>query len=162
MNNGNTWKLIEKDLTGNAYSWAVPTPWKNKKKCRIKVIGYDAAGKKVGADKSDSVFIIEVVRLTTPNGGETLTPGGTCTITWTTNETKKDVSKVKLFYTKNNGRTWKKIESLSSNTGSYDWIAPDVNKTKTKCRVKVILKAANGKCVGKDISDDKFSIEPAG
>jgi len=127
----------------------------------VKVIGYDFSEKKVGADRSDWPFTIEVVKLTWPNGGETLTPGDMPTITWKTNETKRDVTKVKLLYTKNGGNTWNKIDTLDGNPGSYDgWTVPDVLKTKSKCKVKVVLKDARGNTVGKDTSDGYFTIQP--
>jgi len=160
-NNGKKWIPIDSGITDRSYDWTVPTPPKNKTKCLVKVIGYDASDKKVGADKSDSTFTIEGLRVTSPNGGETLTGGGLHTITWQTNGTKKPVEKVVLKYTKNGGTKWKKIDTLTENTGSYDWTVPDVPKTKSKCLVKVLLKDANGKTVGSDMSDGYFTIEPA-
>jgi beta propeller repeat protein len=142
MNNGKTWTR------------------KNKTKCLVKVIGYNASGKKVGADKSDAPFTIEVVKLTSPNGGETLTPDDMPTITWTTHETKRPVVQVKLLYTKNGGKKWEHIDALAENTGSYDWTVPDVLKTKGRCRVKVVLKDAKANSVGSDMSDRDFTIEP--
>jgi hypothetical protein len=127
------------------YDWTVPTPIKNKMKCLVKVIRYDDSDKKVGADKSDSTFTIDVVKVTSPDGGETLTGGGLHTITWQTNVTKKPVEKVVLSYTKNGGRKWKKIETIvGSNPGTYAWTVPVVTKIKSKCKVKVVLKDAKG------------------
>jgi len=161
MNNGKKWKPIGSEIADTSHAWPVPIPPKNKTKCLVKVIGYDAAGQKVGADSSDWPFTIEVVKVTWPNGGETLTSGDIPTITWTTYETKKDVARVILKYTKNGGKKWKKIETLAENTGTYDWTVPDVPKTKTKCSVKVMLKDAKGNTVGSDTSDGYFTIEPA-
>jgi C1A family cysteine protease len=97
LNNGTTWNLIKRGIIDKSFNWAVPTPWGNRRKCLLKVIGYDASGMKLSADKSDAPFKIEVVKLTSPNGG-TLT-SGKYSITWTTNQTKKEVAKVKLYYT---------------------------------------------------------------
>jgi len=160
MDNGTTWKPIVSGITEKSYGWEVPTLRKNKTKCLVKVIGYDGSEKKVGADRSDWPFTIEVVKLTSPNGGETLTPGDIPTITWTTYETKKDVARVILKYTKNGGKRWKKMETLAENTGTYDWTVPDVPNTKSKCLVKVVLKDAKGNTVGSDTSDGYFTIEP--
>jgi hypothetical protein len=160
-NNGRTWKPIASEIADTSYEWTVPIPPENKKRCLVKVIGYDGSDQKVGADKSDSTFTIEVVKVTWPNGGETLTSGDIPTITWTTHETKKDVARVILKYTENGGRTWNKIATLDGNTGSYDeWTVPDVPKTKNKCKVKVVLKDAKGNKVGSDTSDGYFTIEP--
>jgi hypothetical protein len=160
LNNGGTWKPIEGGITDTSYDWRVPTPPEDKPKCLVKVIGYDGWGEKVGVDKSDAPFTIAVVEVTSPNGGEVLISGDPHTITWTTNETKEPVTKVVLKYTKNGGKRWKKIETLTENTGSYDWTVPDVPKTKSKCLVKVVLKDAKGNTVGSDTSDGYFTIQP--
>jgi len=160
MNNGKAWKLIYSGITSTSYSWPVPTPPKNETRCLVKVIGYDASGKKVGADNSDSAFTIEVLTVTSPNGGETLTSGDPYTLTWTTRGTKRPVAKVKLKYTKNGGEEWIPIHTFKGeNPGTYDW-TPDVPKTKSKCMVKVVLKDAGGNTVGSDTSDGYFTIQP--
>jgi len=161
MDNGKTWKPLASEMADTSYDWAVPTPPKNKTKCLVKVIGYNASGKKVAAGSSDAPFTIEVLTVTSPNGGEICTSGDPYTITWTTNGTKKPVEKVVLKYTKNGGKKWKKIEALTENTGTYEWTVPDVPKTKSKCLVKVVLKDAKGNTVGSDTSDSSFTIEPA-
>jgi len=162
MDNGKTWKLIHSGIADTRYDWTVPIPSKNKTKCRVKVIGYNASGEKLGADSSDWPFTIEVLRVISPNGGETLISGNLRPIIWTTNEAKKDVASVILKYTKNGGRTWNKITTLDGNQGSYgDWTVPNVLKPKSKCLVKVVLKDANGNTVGSDTSDGYFTIEPA-
>jgi hypothetical protein len=162
---GTTWKLIEEALIGNpgTYEWnPVPTPAKNLKNCLVKVKALDASGNKVAVDKSDATFTIAVLEVTSPNGGETLTSGDTHTITWTTNETKAEVAKVKLLYTKNGGETWIKIDTLTEgDPETYEWLVPSVNNVKTECRVKVELKDAEGNSLGKDKSDNVFTIEPA-
>jgi len=134
---------------------------RNNKRCLMKVIGYDAHEGKVGADGSDTPFTISVVTVMRPNGGETLTSGSTYRIEWEPYGTKKPVARVKLLYTKNGGRTWNRIQALEGDPGFWDWTVPDVPKTKTKCKVKVVLKDANGKTVGSDTSDSDFIIEPS-
>ncbi len=160
LNNGLTWTLIADNVVSTSYDWAVPPAQGNKKKCRLKVIGYDSFGIKVGSDKSHAPFMIEVVKLTSPDGGETLKSGDLHTIEWTTNATMSPVASVKLLYTLNGGR-WKKIpEAITGNPGSYLWTVPNVKKEKTKCKVKVILKDSSGKKVGVDVSDNYFTIQP--
>jgi hypothetical protein len=160
MDNGKQWIPIDSGITDTSYDWTVPTPPKNKTKCLVKVIGYNASGKKVGADSSDAPFTIEVLTVTAPSGGETCTSGDPYTVTWTTNGTKKPVEKVVLKYTQNGGKKWKKIDRLAEDTGTYEWTVPGVPKAKGKCLVKVVLKDANGKTVGSDTSDGYFTIEP--
>jgi len=160
MDNGMTWSTIASNITGNSYDWNVPIPWNNKRKCFIKVIAFNASNVKIGADSSDGPFTIEVIKLNTPNGGETLTSGSTYNITWATNSTKKPVSKVILSYTLDGGVTWKAIPAITGNPGTYSWTVPTVSTSKTKCKVKVVLKDSAGNTIGSDVSDAFFTISP--
>jgi len=89
----------------------------------------------VGSDKSGSPFTIEVVKLTSPDGGENWTSGSEKSITWEMHGTKSDVAQVKLFYTKDGGTTWVSIEALDGNPKEHLWTVPTVKKKKTKCKV---------------------------
>jgi hypothetical protein len=155
--NGTDWAAI-KTVTGlRCTRWVVPVVTKNEKQCRVKVIAYDSNNLKVGEDTSDKPFTIEVVRVMSPNGGETLTSGRTWTIRWVTNKTINPVAKTVLQYT-TNGTTWTRIKILTGNPGSYNWTVPSVSST--KCKVKVILKDADGTKVGTDVSNKNFTIQP--
>ncbi len=162
FDNGLTWQSVTPGfVTGTSYYWS-PIPPNNKKQCLIKVVGYNASNVQVGSDKSNSKFMIEVVTLTSPNGGgDPLISGTTHTITWDTNSTIRPVASVKLYYTTDGGTTWKEIDPTASktNTGAYDWTVPTVTTTKTKCKVKVVLKDAVGITVGSDTSDANFTIQ---
>jgi hypothetical protein len=172
VDNGVTWVKMTPDFVSEkSYPWTVPSLTANKKSCRVKVVGYKNNGLLVGSDKSDTSFSIEVVKLTYPNGTETLYSGDPVTLIWTVNVTKKPVASVKLYYTKNNGITWIPIETLKPITttpnsfivpvwpsGDYGWTVPDVPGPKTKCKVKVVLKSATGATLGSDVSDAVFTI----
>jgi hypothetical protein len=159
---GMTWQTIGADITTTSTIWNVPLLMKNKTDCFVKIIGYDASNKKVGSDESDGPFAIEVMKVTSPNGGELLISGGTTDITWQTNQTKRPVTKVKLFYTLNGGTEWKLINNLSENLGIYsNWVVPNVAKGKGKCKVKVVLKDASGNVMASDTSDGYLTISPA-
>jgi hypothetical protein len=162
MDNGLTWISMTTDfIAGTSYDWSAPTPSRNKKNaCLVKVIGYDASGAKVGADKSSAPFTIEVVKLISPNGGDILTSGIQHTITWATNATVEPVAAVELYYTVNGGTTWKLIPAtITGNPGNYSW-TPTVSQKKISCKVKVVLKDMNGNTVGSDVSDSYFTIQP--
>jgi hypothetical protein len=161
LDNGATWKLIEKGITGSNKTWVVPPITKNSKKCLVKVIGYDNKGTKIGADKSDGLFMIEVLKLTYPDGGESFLPGSDITITWTTHVTIWPVDQVILSYSLDNGVTWKKFANQPpDNSGSYQVTLPTPTKAKSKCKVKVVLKDDKGRKVGSDTSDGVFTISP--
>jgi hypothetical protein len=157
-------------LPGNpgSYDWTVPTVVGNKRQCKIRVELIDADGNVLGRDASNEYFTIEVVKLTSPNGGAgvTYTSGYyPLPITWTTNATRRDVARVRLFYTKDGGASWTKIVTLPEipgdpvNPGSYDWTVPTVVIDRTKCKVKVELRDATGNVLGQDVSDDYFTIQ---
>jgi len=166
LNGGATW-LPAKDAGGSvigSFNWAVPTPKKNKTKALVKVIGYNGAAK-VDVDKSDAVFTIETVTITSPTTTDTLTGGGSFPITWTTNGITVD--SFVLFYSTNNGLTWKRISKSapgSGNPGTYTWDntserpIPSPAVPKPKSMIRLILKDNTGATVGIDASD-KFWIQ---
>jgi hypothetical protein len=159
LDNGATWKTIEKNFSGNAFQWFVPYQAANKTKCRVKVTAFDSKGVKVGADQSASPFTIEVLRLISPNGDETWDLPGPYTIEWVTHGTKSLVNTVQLLYTIDGGVTWKKVTTpLAGNPGTYSWTLPSVPADKTKCKVKVVLKDAGGNKLASDVSDGFFTI----
>ena len=82
INNGSTWRSIASNVTGSSHIWQVPALTNSQKKCRVRVIGFDSRGVKVGEDRSDSTFTILGVRVTAPTVGATLTSGSTGSITW--------------------------------------------------------------------------------
>lgn len=161
LNNGFTWTYITKGQTGTNFIWTVPILPKNSK-ALIRVIGRDSSNKVLGSDKSNSPFLIEVVKLLTPNGGEVFTSGEipSTGITWNTNATVSPVSSVKLFISFNNGFTWKLIATISGNPGTYAWTVPTVNRVFKTCKVRVVLINAQNRNVGIDVSDRIFTINP--
>ena len=160
MDKGTTWTSIAKGVTDTPYPWTTPEPKGNKTACLVRVVGRTDADAKVGEDKSDSTFTLEVVKLLAPNGGEPWGAGTTQRIEWKTNGTLSDVAKVKLLYTLDGGVTWKPITPapLDGDPLFYDWLLPSPPATKTKCKVKVILLDANNKSLGSDLSDKFFTI----
>jgi hypothetical protein len=157
LNNGLTWKQFAWDVTGTSYPWNVPVLPNNKSTCLIGIEDY-YNNKKMSEDISSAPFAINVVELTSPNGGDLVTSGGTWPITWTTNGTTTLVDSVKLTYTLDNGLTWKPIMTLPGDPQSHVWNVPTVKADKTKCKVKVVLRDGAGKTVGSDMSDYTFTI----
>jgi hypothetical protein len=162
VDGGATWKMIKDDLTGTrSYDWDVPTPVKNKRNCLLKVTGFDEGKRKLAADTSDAAFKIEVITLTSPNGGEMMTPGDAVAVAWQTHGNPMDVAKTKVLFTKDGGTTWSTIFADSGNPEGFVWEVPPVNKLRKKCKLRVILKDSHGSTVAADSSDDFFEIRPA-
>jgi len=156
--NQTTWNYIKGVGNVRQTLWTIPAQDGRKPKSFIKVDGLNSSGKKVGEDVSDKAFIIEVLKLTSPNGGETLKIGNTYTITWETYSLTKTVAKVILQYSTDGGSSWKGIKSfVGSNPGSFNWKVP--NTPSTNCKVRVTLKDANGVTIAQDVSDGVFTIE---
>ena len=164
MNNGATWSPINKEpVTGSNYEWTVPIPLINQEHCRLKVVAYNVLDGKLGSDISEACFAIELLKVTYPDSTEILVSGSSVTITWTLNATKRPVTKTILYYTKDVGMTWSVIKTFNGDPDSkvFEWILPTVSKPKPKCKIKVVLKDANGNNLGSDISDAYFSIKPS-
>lgn len=166
--NGVTWLPVARGVADRSIAWRVPQPVTSKKKCFVKVIGYDQTSLRIGADKSDVPFSIEVVRLTAPSDpGISMKFGDTYDISWITNMTVRPVETVALSYAKNATAgpftTWKQIATFKAgdNPGTYPWAVPSLLSTKTKCKVKVVLKDAGGHMIGVDVSDNFFTISAA-
>jgi len=158
-----TWRSAKEGyIIGTSTTSPVPLLPKNAKRCFIKVTAYDKDDKKIGTDKSDGPFTIEVIRLTYPNGGETLTSGDEVTVKWTTHAPIRPVETVQLFYTLDGGGTWKQMKGspVPGNPQSFLWEVPTLSKDKNKCKVRVVLRDREGKSVGSDGSDSFFKIEP--
>ena len=158
IDNGITWANIATNMTGTSYNWGAPVPKNNRKRCLLKVRGYNASGIETGEDRSDSTFIIAVVEVMSPNGGENLKTGSIYTIRWATNVTNAPIANVRLLVTEDGGSTWNLIDTLTGNPGSYDWTVPNVSSN--NCRVKIILRDASSRIVGSDLSNGYFTIQP--
>ena len=134
---------------------------KNTATYRTKVVGYRGTTK-IGTDKSDKPSTIEVLKLDYPSEDNLVFwSEQDVTIRWTTHVTINPVNQARLFYSLDNGVTWKPFLSqppLGSDPESYTVKLPKVTTNKTKCKVKVVLKDGNGKTVGSDVSDRVFTI----
>ena len=144
-------------FTGTSLDWAVPTLTKNKATCLIRIKAYNDKGIRIGTDKSNAPFTIEVLTITDPQNKSTCTSGQPCTITWE-KAPAVDAQTGRLFCSIDGGLTWKLItNTLTGSDMSCDW-TPTVKTTKTNCKVKLIYKDGTGKIVGTVTSGGKFSI----
>ena len=98
------------------------------------------------------------VTVLAPNGGEIMPMGSTQTIRW---DAPSQAIKFRLFYSVNNGATWKRITQNDVTVKTYSWIVPKLAKTKKQCLVKVVGYNSARQVVGSDRSDSPFTIEVA-
>ncbi|MCX7914504.1 MAG: hypothetical protein N2511_07970, partial [Thermodesulfovibrionales bacterium] len=140
-----------------SYVWTIPAQDGRKTQNFVRVEAIDSSNHTMGTDDSDKAFVIEVLRVVSPNGGETLQVGSTYTIKWETYALTKPVNKAILQYSTNGGISWTNITTLTGNPGSYNWIVP--NTLSTKGKVRVILKDNLGATIATDASDRVFKIQ---
>jgi hypothetical protein len=164
LNSGVTWISIAKDLRNTIHPWTVPKVTGNKKACLVRVIGYNGTRtKKIGSDTSDRPFAIEVVKLSSPNGGESLSSGSSYEIQWKYYGTKAPVTTINLYHTKDGGTTWVLINNPPIDDAAstrYNWTVPPVASSKSQCKVRVVLRDASGNTLGSDLSDSFLTIKP--
>jgi hypothetical protein len=158
LNNGATWQPIAANVTGNSYNWRLPILGKEKGGAKVKVIGFNASGARVGSDVSNASFAIKLVEVHAPNGSESWQSGTQHTIVWGTFGIDRPVASVILEYSTNKGVTWKVIDKLTSNPGFYLWDIPAVAKPQPQSKVRVTLKDASGVVMSRDVSDADFNI----
>ncbi len=94
------------------------------------------------------------VTLTAPNGGETLSAGGTYTVTWNASD-NIGVASVDLAYSIDGGVTFMTIASGLANTGSYRWSVPNTPAASVLLQVAAHDAAGNS---AQDVSDNPFAI----
>jgi hypothetical protein len=128
---------------------------------RIKVVAADSASN-FGADTSAANFTIgppastpPTVLAVAPNGGEMLQGNSPFTITWTSSD-DIGVTGVDIRLSTNGGADFGTIiAGALIDTGSYDWLVP--NLTTTEAAIQIIVIDANYQ-VAADTSDTTFSI----
>ncbi|WP_240359571.1 lamin tail domain-containing protein [Pyxidicoccus trucidator] len=92
----------------------------------------------------------KALRLTAPNGGETLTSGTTYDITWTSN----GIDTVRLRYSLDNGQTWNDlVASTPAASGSYRWTVPTAQSGGARVQV-----SDTGDASFSDASDSTFLL----
>lgn len=101
------------------------------------------------------------VAVTFPNGGETLKPDSTVTLTWSATD-DDSVAGVSLYLSRDFGATWDSIATGVPNTGAYDWTVsgPGTNNDSTavySALFRVVARDGIGQLTS-DASDAPFSI----
>ena len=117
-------------------------------------MAYDDSDIKVGADKSDDPFKIEVASITAPFIFE-IVPKGTVAypVTWTMSAAiSENVSSAKVFYTIGNSGIWKNAAGtvMDPLTG-FSWDVPSPVGRKN-AKLKVVFRDSSGNKVATAIS----------
>jgi len=159
LDNGATWLPAVGTPGPGSFDWDVPTPVRNTTKALVKVTGFNDSNVKLGSDKSDAPFTIEVVSITAP-AADAHVPKGTLDypVTWTTKGTKNPVISAKVYYTFGSSGIWKLANgTVVDPSGSFNWNVPSSRTTKI-VKLKAVLKDASGVTVGTAISK-AFTVE---
>ena len=147
-------------LAGSSYDWTVPVTKGNSIRCKIKIVAYTIAGKYL-ANVLNKPFTIQVLKVTSPNGGDSLARGSTFSIGYTVYGTS-GAAGARYSYTLN-GFTWVSpgtgdAGAVTTGSHSWSWTVPKVTKASTMCKVKVELLDNAGAVLATDVSDKVFSI----
>jgi chitodextrinase len=148
-NGGSNWNVLTTGAANDgSFTWAVSGPLSGN--CLLRI---SDALDGLPTDVSDAPIFIDSlgIRLSAPNGGETLTPGEVFIIKWKTNP---PLSAVKLEYSLDDGLMWIIIAKNNPDLGSFGWVVP--NKASNTCRVRISDVVAGG---ASDISDRSFRIK---
>lgn len=163
QNNGDTWHPIVQGVEGTSYLWTVPAtaPRRFVPSCWLRIVARDALGTRIGADRSNGYFKIEVIRVLTPAPGTVLHSGEPTTITWWTTPTPwVPVGYHKVLFSRDAGLHWKVLLSAThGDPGSIEW-TPQVARERSRCVILVIQYDLSGRILGSDVSDGLFTIEP--
>lgn len=148
-NGGTTYpNTITNSTTASAgtYAWSIPASLTG---TNIRIRISNTASSSVKAESGD--FTVSILNLSSPDGGEYITAGGSKNITWSSS----NVSNVKLEYTENNGTSWTTIiASTAAAAGTYSWSVPSTLNS-NQGRIK-ISDASNSSI--KDSSANTFRL----
>jgi hypothetical protein len=157
LNGGTTWASITTSARGTASSWPVPAVRGNYPRSLLKIVGYNAAGTMIWTDVADRQFTIESLKVTSPNGGETVASGGPLTATWQA-WGLSGIASTTIEVTTNGGASWRTLGTIvGAGTGTWSGTAPVLTVPSTGCKARVSQKDASGRTV-RDESDSWFTI----
>jgi len=97
-----------------------------------------------------------VVKVLSPNGGEIIAAGSTYSVRW---GAPSNAVKFRLYYSMNNGLSWKTITTSYVTGTTYSWTVPTVTSSQKNCLIKVNGYDSSGRLVSYDRSDKVLQIE---
>jgi len=157
---GATWKRMAYAVTNNN-SYIINIPGVSTSQCLVRVTNAENLGIN---DISDNTLNIQLqsfpsIEVMYPNGGETITPGATETITWTSSGFTSDVG---ISISTDEGANWTEIISSTANDGTEDITMPSVYSE--RCLIW-IYEATPDIYIGQpcalplDVSDNLFRLD---
>ncbi len=124
--NGTTWTNIESNYAASMGSYDFDLP-DNISTNAFLIRLYDDDFPTVH-DISDAASTVELLNLTSPNGGEGWNAGATKNITWNAS----NISNIDILFSQDGGTTWDTLASnVNSASGSYSWNIPSSISTET-------------------------------
>ncbi|MBI9072567.1 MAG: hypothetical protein JEY94_13275 [Melioribacteraceae bacterium] len=153
--NGESWNVITNRFSAGTsqYVWD-PIPSVYSTECLIKISMAEDGSIYDQSGSNFSILVAEGINMLvlSPNGGESWNGGSHQEIKWFSRE----VEKVNIEYTNNNGVNWQTIASAVQNTGIYYW-NPIPNIPSTLSRVRISNANDNSEI---DESDAVFAVAP--
>lgn len=143
---GTSWIFIADNLpVSGTYAWLVPNV--SSTTCLVKA-------QSIYVDQSNGYFTIGTfansVTVTSPNGGEVLSPGSSHYITWSTTGS---ISNVEIYLSTDSGSTWSYIDDYAFNDGIYEWTVPAIATTTALIKINDVSNSSTY-----DISNSTFEI----
>jgi len=161
LNGGRSWRPIQGGVQGNrrSFRWSVPALG-GTRRCLVKVVARNATGRAIGTARNRRPFLLETLRVTAPEGPQTLRSGAPLNVVWETAGTPAPVETVELRYTIDGGAHWKPLDTIAgSNPGAWAGTVPSTPAPRKSCAVRVVLRDAGGKVLAAD-RGRSFRIAP--
>jgi len=133
-NDGRTWRRVGSDTPLRSLTWEAPFAVRKLAACRFKVVGYNAAGSRVGSAVSGR-FAVEPARVLSPATGEALTGGSVADVFWWTRWLRPN--RVLVEYTVNGGATWRLGANLTLDQRHLAWTVPPVSSAHRRCQIRL-------------------------
>jgi hypothetical protein len=120
------------DALLGSYEWTVP----NAPSTNVYIRVTDASDPNLVDKSAKPMTIAFPIKVTTPNGSETIHTNSSFPITW---QSISSVSKVKISFTVNGGVNWNDIvTNLDASLGTYTWAVPNTPTASAKIRVESV------------------------
>jgi len=137
-------------------SWASPGTYSVKTMARCSTHTSKTSSWSSSASMTISNPNFTIVKVLSPNGGEIIPAGPTYTVRW---GAPSKAVKFRLYYSTNNGLSWKTITTSYVTGTTYSWTVPTFTSSQKNCLIKVNGYDSSGSLVSYDRSDKVFKIE---